>query len=137
MTKKVRNIIIGGVCLVILIVVAAFAIVKHLHDQKVATATSTNEATEQIPVPTADTQETTYDPLADLKLSLTVDIDRQTLETMYNWYSREFLDSSMPNQNNDRTLAASYVGWSKPGTKKYDAVSFPFTTVEKGKERIY
>ena len=136
MTKKVRNIIIGVLCLILVIVIVAFAIAKHLHNQKVAAATSNNEAaTEQMPVPTADTQETTeYDPLADLKLSLTVDIDRQTLETMYNWYSREFLDSSMPNQNNDRTLAASYVGWSKPGTKMYDAVSFPFTTVEKGKK---
>lgn len=73
------------------------------------------------------------DPLKDIKLSLIVDLDQATLAKMYTEFSKEFLDSSMPNRNAARTIAASKVGWGRKGQHMYDAVSFPFSEVKKGK----
>ena len=92
--------------------------------------TTTQPTTENYVTP--DTSDSD-DPFADLKISLTVDLDRQTLEGMYVGFSQEFLDSSMPNRNAERTSAASLVGWGTEGNKMYDAVTFPFSTVAKGK----
>lgn len=73
------------------------------------------------------------DPLKDIKLSLIVDLDQATLAKMYTDFSKTFLDSSMPNKNAARTIAASKVGWGRKGQRMYDAVSFPFSGVKKGK----
>ena len=135
MTKRRRNIIALVAILVVLVVIAVIISVKAINKNRTA-SDNTAATIEQMPIPEADTttEPESTDPLADLKLSLTVDIDSQTLELMYNGFSEELLDSSLPSRNDERTSAASSVGWSKPGTKMYDAVSFPFTTVEKGKK---
>ena len=74
------------------------------------------------------------DSLNELKLKLTVDLDQETLDKMFLTFSRVFLDSSMPNKNGKRTVAASKVGWGKKGDRLYDAVSFPFKVVKANKK---
>ena len=132
---------------IIIIIVGVFAVAGiafgvHKYSQNKANAASeespivTNEeaasATEV--VPEKDYGIADSDPLKDIKLSLIVDLDRQTLEGMYADFIRDFLDSSMPNRNDERTSAASKVGWGKEGNKMYDAVSFPFSEVQKDKK---
>lgn len=72
--------------------------------------------------------------LDELKLKLTVNLDQETLDKMFLTFSRDFLDSSMPNKNGKRTVAASKVGWGKKGDRLYDAVSFPFGVVKANKK---
>ncbi len=133
MTKRmIFRISLIAVLVVAIIVAVIFGIKAH---NKNRTTTSNNEVAtiEEMPIPDVSTEQESTDPLADLKLTLTVNIDSQTLELMYEGFSEELLDSSMPNRNDERTVAASHVGWAKEGRKMYDAVSFPFSTVEKGK----
>jgi hypothetical protein len=129
-----RTIIILLSIIAVIFAIAGIAFGIHKWNQKKAAADETPAATTQT-IADNGTQVTpdADDPLADLKLSLTVDIDRHTLDGMYTGYSQEFLDSSMPNRNDERTSAAALVGWGKSGYKMYDAVSFPFSTVEAGK----
>ena len=71
------------------------------------------------------------DPFKEIKLSLRVDLDTETLDKMYTEFMRDFLNYSTLDQSDARTSAASLVGWSsKEGTKMFDAVSFPFEVVE-------
>ncbi len=71
------------------------------------------------------------DPFKEIKLSLRVDLDTETLDKMYIEFMRDFLNYSTLDQSDARTSAASLVGWSsKEGTKMFDAVSFPFEVVE-------
>ena len=71
------------------------------------------------------------DPFKEIKLSLRVDLDTETLDKMYTEFIRDFLNYSTLDQSDARTSAASLVGWSsKEGTKMFDAVSFPFEVVE-------
>ena len=72
--------------------------------------------------------------LNELKLKLTVNLDQETLDKMFLNFSRDFLDSSMPNKNGKRTVAASKVGWGNKGDRLYDAVSFPFSSVKANKK---
>ena len=74
------------------------------------------------------------DSLNELKLKLTVNLDQETLDKMFLNFSRDFLDSSMPNKNGKRTVAASKVGWGNKGDRLYDAVSFPFSSVKANKK---
>lgn len=126
------------------VVLAVFAIagtcfgIHKWNQSKAADKDTAKEAVttaEAEPEPEKDYGIDANDPLRDLKLSLIVDLDRQTLEQMYAEYVRDFLDNSMPNRNNERTSAASKVGWGKTeGAKMYDAVTFPFSTVAKDKK---
>jgi hypothetical protein len=128
--KKVFAIVIVAALLILGVSGAVYAY-RQYSGNKAAEATN-----EEMPTPTTEEaldSAATNDPFADLKLSLTVDIDRQTLETMYTGFIRDFLDSSMPNRNAERTVAASHVGWGKEGQKMYDAVTFPFSVVQRGK----
>lgn len=74
------------------------------------------------------------DGLNELKLKLTVNLDQETLDKMFLNFSKVFLDSSMPNKNGKRTVAASKVGWGRKGDHLYDAVSFPFASVKANKK---
>ena len=135
--KKIFTIALVAIVAVFAIAGIAFGV--HKSNQSKATDNIALEETaaegEEIPTPEKDYGISDNDPLKDLKLSLIVDLDRQTLEQMYTEYLRDFLDSSMPNRNDERTKAASLVGWGKTeGAKMYDAVSFPFSTVQKGKK---
>ena len=133
MTKTFKIVLIAIVA-VFAIAGAAFGI--HKWNQSKAADSANEEVTtaEEVPTPEKDYGIDANDPLKDLKLSLIVDLDRQTLEQMYTEFLRDFLDSSMPNRNDERTSAASKVGWGKTeGAKMYDAVSFPFSVVQKDK----
>jgi hypothetical protein len=136
MLKKLLIGILIGLLVLSAIIGATYGIHKH-NSKKAAEEEMTTEYEAEV-IPEAETDSygiDANDPLRDLKLSLVVDLDRQTLEEIYSGYSKEFLDSSMPNRNDERTSAASYVGWGKEGYKMYDAVSFPFRVVEKGKTK--
>lgn len=138
--KNITKIIIIAIIAVFVIAGASFGIHKWNTTKAADTAKDTEEVATEEAVPTPDSQKdygiSDSDPLKDLKLSLIVDLDRQTLEQMYTEFLRDFLDSSMPNRNDERTKAASFVGWGKTeGAKMYDAVSFPFSTVQKGKDK--
>ncbi len=100
--------------------------------EETATITDSVDDTNPVEIPEPE-PEPEPDLLADIKADLTVDLDEDILAKMYSEFSYEFLDSSMPNRNDERTLAASKVGWAKDGTKMFDAVSFPFSTVKKDK----
>ena len=76
------------------------------------------------------------DGLNELKLKLTVNLDQETLDKMFLNFSKVFLDSSMPNKNGKRTVAASKVGWGRKGDRLYDAVSSPFASV-KANQKAY
>lgn len=135
--KKVIIILLSVILLVFAITGVAFGIhkwkTKKAQDNNTSTATETTRTTEQTPA--TNVTPDPIDSLVDLKISLTVDVDRATLDGMYAGYSQEFLDSSMPNRNDERTSAAALVGWGKSGNKMYDAVTFPFSTVEAGKKK--
>ena len=136
--KKITKIVVAVIVVVFVIAGIGFGI--HKLNQTKAASNETETVAEDTATPTPDSAGKDYgidanDPLKDLKLSLIVDLDRQTLEQMYTEYLRDFLDSSMPNRNDERTRAASLVGWgSTEGAKMYDAVSFPFSVVQKDKK---
>ena len=75
------------------------------------------------------------DPLYDLKLSLRVDVSKEDLSKYEEELTKLFNDISMPSRNEERTTAASKVGWGKEGYHMYDAISDPFSTVEAGKTK--
>ena len=134
MKKRIFTILLSVIVAIFAISGIAYGIHKYNQTHPKDKSTDTVAADETpTPTPEKDYGIDANDPLKDLKLSLIVDLDRQTLEEMYSGYSQEFLDSSMPNRSGERTLAASTVGWGKEGYHMYDAVSFPFSTVQKGK----
>ncbi len=144
MTKK----IIATIVALVVIVFGIFGISKLIHNAgikpdgevevsatEVDKNTDTAQQAEQMQAQeqAQEQAQQAEDILEDLKLSLSVDLDADTLEKMYANFVRDFLDNSMPNKSAERTLAASKVGWGDEGQKMYDAVSFPFSAVQKGK----
>ena len=121
------------VAILVVIAVAGVSFGIHKYNSNKASANDAATDTTATPEPEKDYGIDANDPLKDLKLSLIVDIDRATLEQMYTEFVRDFLDSSMPNRNDERTKAASLAGWGKEGSKLYDAVTFPFSSVARGK----
>ncbi|MBQ2638911.1 hypothetical protein IJF91_02500 [Candidatus Saccharibacteria bacterium] len=84
---------------------------------------------------TADNGISQDDPLYEAKITLKVNVTDEDLKKYVIDYLKTFQDSSMPSRNKERTTAASKVGWGEEGMAMYDAVSFPFSTVEKGKKK--
>lgn len=139
--KKLFIILLCITLVVFAVAGAAYGVHKYQTSKAADTAETTEyseEATTNTVTPDAvaepDYGISDSDPLKDLKLSLIVDLDRQMLDEMYTGYLKDFLDSSMPINNDERTSAASKVGWGKEGQKMYDAVTFPFSTVAKDKK---
>ena len=126
--KKNRIVRFIAVLIAGLAIVSAIAYGIYAFRPKAESATAVEDKNSKV-------DNVAVDSLENLKLTLTINLDQETLNKMFTEFKKNFLDNSMPTKNGKRTAAASKVGWDKEGKHMYDAVSFPFSTVEKSKKK--
>ena len=137
MTKILRNIcaMIAGIAVIALIfTVATKYLYKNTAPASAAEITETTSSQTEEKTTESPDEGTKTEEYSEFNKIIAVNLTEEDFAKIYNEYSDEFDDISMPSRNEERTSLPATVGWHKKGEDRmFDAVADPFDEVEVGK----
>lgn len=137
MTRILRNITatIAGIAVIALIFLVVYdnRIRSKAEENTASSQTEVTESADEAIVESSD-EAKTEEEFSDYNKIIAVDLSKEDLAKIYNNYSDEFDDISMPSRSEERTSLPAEAGWHKKGEDRmFDAVADPFDEVKIGK----